>query len=96
MHAEEVEDQIPLERHGGHLQAEETEYKVQLITEYMVLSELSTAHLHAEEGEDQVQLNPEQQGDHIYAFEGPTQYRKAWLSPAEGRARGRRSGSTQH
>ena len=28
LHAEEVEDQIHPERHGGHLQAEEGEYKV--------------------------------------------------------------------
>ena len=61
LHAEEVEDQIPPERHGGHLQAEE--------------------HM---ECEDQVQLNPERQGDHMYAAEGPTQYRKAWSSPACG------------
>ena len=30
LYAEEVEDQIPPERHGCHLQAEEGEYKAQL------------------------------------------------------------------
>ena len=38
-HAEEVEEQIPPERIGGHLQAEEVEYKVQLI------SDVSTGHI---------------------------------------------------
>ena len=38
LHAEEVEDQIPSERHGAHLQAEEGEYKVQLITEHIVIT----------------------------------------------------------
>jgi len=38
-HAEEGEEQIPPERIGGHLQAEEVEYKVQLI------SDVSTGHI---------------------------------------------------
>ena len=38
LHSEEVEDQIPPERHGCHLQAEEGEYKVQLITEHILIT----------------------------------------------------------
>ena len=51
LHAEEVEEKIPQERHGVHLQAEVGKYKVQHSPEHR------GDHLHAEKGRDKVQHN---------------------------------------
>ena len=51
LHAEEVEEKIPRERHGSHLQAEVGEYKVQHSPEH------HGDHLHGEKGRDKVQHN---------------------------------------
>ena len=48
-----IQVQLPPERNGDHLQAEEGEDQVRLLTECY------EDHLQAEQGEDQVQLTPE-------------------------------------